>query len=231
MARYLRTKVEPRLFRDVKKLLDLSPETWVRLIDEVEKIEIRREFSHGDQLTSAIRTILIEKNQDEKTIADINNIIHGLVFLSVSSSKSPNDFVDELIVEFKNREYELEDDHKIDLFHENLVKLLSASALFLNVKASTLAGDYERIYSESKVITDIRPIFKNSKPDSPVGHVVIHTLKITSQAKFEEQDYYFSMSELDLIDLHDQILRAQQKSKMLEKSLGNSLGTNVESQQ
>ena len=57
-------------------------------------------------------------------------------------------------------------------------KLLNIETLNTVSKASRLQRDGERLFCAAKVLSDIRPIFKNNPSLPPAGAVITHTLKI-----------------------------------------------------
>jgi len=91
-----------------------------------------------------------------------------------------------------------------------LVNLVESPALQKSTKAIELRTSHERILTDSRIVSDIRPVF----PDGEVGErieaaMVNHTLRLSYRAtEGDPQDLYIALDTDDLKRLHKQIERA-----------------------
>jgi hypothetical protein len=103
-------------------------------------------------------------------------------------------------------------------FKEWLIKILiNENEFFLEIKAKHLAFEREKILTNIKIITDIRPIeYKNIK-DSKY-FTIIHNLSIEYFQAEERKEVYIALDIKDLFKLKDEIIKAE---KMKENILDN----------
>ncbi|VXD11350.1 hypothetical protein PL8927_140115 [Planktothrix serta PCC 8927] len=82
-------------------------------------------------------------------------------------------------------------------------------------KARILLSEYERLYLKAKIITDVRPIFKEELSDSVEGTLIIHLLKLNYLDKSGEKEFFIALDESDLKELEEQVKKAQEQKKSL----------------
>jgi hypothetical protein len=98
-------------------------------------------------------------------------------------------------------------------------KLLSIKTLTAISKAARLQRDGERLYCESKILSDMRPVFGPDPTASPVGAVLTHTLKLVYHLGKEHKEFHVVLDSDDLESLNDVIIRARFKDKSLRNFL------------
>lgn len=106
-------------------------------------------------------------------------------------------------------------------FSSHLKKLLSVESLTLAAKALGLRGDYQRSYCDSRILTDIRPIF-GSPTEKPVGAFVEHTLKIEYHENGEHKEFYVVLDNGDLGKIRKVLDRAESKAAALKSIIRES---------
>jgi hypothetical protein len=137
----------------------------------------------------------------------------------VSPEKLANDVVE--AIQHKKHEFGFSADGP---FQERLTKLLSLNTFdVIAVKAKELQTQCERTYCDSRVLTDIRPVFGETITD-PTAMVLIHTLKIGfhDASSSSHKDIYIALDEADILDLKQALERAEQKSKSLKAVLNKA---------
>ena len=98
--------------------------------------------------------------------------------------------------------------------------LLNSGKLDLLGKASALTLDHEHFLWESRIMTDIRPVFGSDPAGSPSGATIAHTLKLTyADDNNQRRDFYVAMDAVDLRNLQDALHRAEKKSGSLKSML------------
>ncbi len=100
-----------------------------------------------------------------------------------------------------------------------LEKLMNIETLRAVSKGARLQRDGERLYCESKVLSDIRPVFSADATAPPVGGVLTHTLKLAYHEGSNHKEFHLILDSEDLIALHEVILRAQEKDSTLRDLL------------
>lgn len=104
---------------------------------------------------------------------------------------------------------------------QRLQRLLSLDSLATAAKGKDLQTEQEHVYVGSRILTDLRAIFRESPDESPLGMVLFHILKLTyfERGAGRPQDFYLALDDGDLRNLKQAIERAETKSKTLRSSL------------
>lgn len=108
-----------------------------------------------------------------------------------------------------------------DVFRERLLDLLGLEPLTVIAKAGGLSLETEHSLRETRVLTDIRPIFEPDNPQAPpTGAVIIHTLKITYRDDGRSKDFFVTLDASGVRELSEQLERANAKAESLKSVLG-----------
>ncbi|MHC5936690.1 hypothetical protein [Nostoc sp.] len=113
---------------------------------------------------------------------------------------------------------------QIERFKGRLSSLLTALesisfSLDILDKASDLLIEHERIFSDSRIVTDIRPVFDSKTERKVEAAILIHTLKIKYRDAEGAKEFYVALDSDDLNNLHDQIVIAIDNRDALESVL------------
>lgn len=101
-----------------------------------------------------------------------------------------------------------------------LNRLLNTNkALILSVKGEELAFNRERLLNETRILTDVRPVFGENGSEEIKASVLLHTLRLTFYQNNSKAIEYFALDDTDLEQLKVQIERAQKKRKSVEEML------------
>lgn len=92
----------------------------------------------------------------------------------------------------------------------SLLKALESIAFSLDIsdKASNLLIEHERIFSDSRIVTDIRTVFDSETERKVEAAILIHTLRIQYRDAEGIKEFYVALDSDDLDNLHDQIVIA-----------------------
>lgn len=88
-------------------------------------------------------------------------------------------------------------------------------------KANDVLTEHQRTFCEARVLSDVRPIFP-ADLKSPQGAVIVHTLKIEYHENGDHKEFYVALDTNDIEALKDVVLRAEEKSAVLEKFIQQS---------
>ena len=105
---------------------------------------------------------------------------------------------------------------------ERLHKILGIDSLLITSKAITIFTDYQRTLHGSKILTDLRYVFKVDPEDEPYGAVIVHLLKLTFHEDTEHKEFFVAMDDNDLRHLKDVIIRAEKKARTLKRKLDSA---------
>ena len=104
-------------------------------------------------------------------------------------------------------------------FSNFLIQLLKNNEIGLVAKALKLSLEYEKVYCESKIYTDIRPVFSNpelTEKDIP-RFITSHSIKISYHKDEQHQDIFIAgLNTKDLKELKEQIIRAEEKEEKIK---------------
>ena len=161
---------------------------------------------------------LFQNLQEDQLVKDLDDFIQKFV----------NSFVEEYKLE---KEPTIEDfDLKVLKLQEFLGLILASNEnLYYIERARKLLIERGRLVGNTRIITDIRPIFKEEKIDEPEYCLIIHNLRIEYTKDFKNtQRSFYALDHEDLIHLQEQIKRAldkeQEMSKICKKAGLNNLG-------
>ncbi len=107
-----------------------------------------------------------------------------------------------------------------DRFRNRLLELLGIDALSTVARAGGLLLENEHSLRQTRIITDIRPIFESEKPQAPpAGAVIVHMLKISYWADNEVKNFFVALDTNDVRELSEQLARANSKAESLKSAL------------
>jgi hypothetical protein len=117
------------------------------------------------------------------------------------------------------------DEGERDVLAARLDLLLRIPAIRLSAHAYDLVTEYERIYHEARILTDIRPVFDPADAEvaAPKAAVVMASLKIEHHASGTgvSSDFY-AMDRTDLLQLRETVDRALKKVERIQLMLAES---------
>jgi len=114
---------------------------------------------------------------------------------------------------------ELFDDRSKILFKERLFAVLnSENSLSLAHKILDTTRNQERLFLESRILTDIRTIFKSDLVE-PLGAAITQVLKIEYLESNQRKDFFVALEPEDIEQLYSQLNRARQKADSLKSML------------
>jgi hypothetical protein len=209
-----------RIPKNVRKgfaILLKTPQTKIdSLILELSKIP-------KGLLPSDISNYLSKKKVYSKEDAsEIVTVLLSLFRLKESETKS----LSEIAIKVQDALNETEDisPKPNENFITNLVKLLSLKTLGMTSKAFGLMMEYEKTYVESRIITDVRPVFSDDLEESIDMGVIVHNLKIEYHTgKSTHEEIYIALDCNDLRKLKEQLVRAEKKEKAIKSNFSKNI--------
>lgn len=108
-------------------------------------------------------------------------------------------------------------------FERRLAALLEFdSVLGVTSKAIDVMRDHERIFTHSRVLTDMRPIFEVDLEKGPAAVVIVHMLKIQYADLDGTHEFFVALDSIDLEELRQQLDRAEKKGKSIKLMLNRA---------
>lgn len=149
-------------------------------------------------------------------LIDIVGTLYTLYRVRDVIEDSPSGFLSSLIEGIRvSPEFDFLQDNNLTLLRNRFQELLSIPALNMLSKASRLQREGERLYCDSTIFSDIRPVFGEDVKSRPTGAVITHTLKFGYHEGGEHHEFFLVLDEEDLNSLQETIKRAQTKGETL----------------
>jgi hypothetical protein len=111
----------------------------------------------------------------------------------------------------------------------DLTVLLGSPTLVALSKTVDLRTSYERILSDFRIITDIRPIFGAEVEEKIESAIVTHVARITYATADSVQECFVGLTHRDLLDMREKVERALTKEKRAHDFIEHRGGRVLES--
>jgi len=197
-----------------KILSNLSEVDFKKLLNALSKI-------NRGTLPDKLSTSLSEEANIEKNIAsEIAKILFSIYSLKERFGDNTSEVTDELSLALKNSDVDLGKKNKWDRLEERLKKMLSFDQTIGNTfKALKLLSEYDKIFVDSKIVTDIRPSFNDQDNMSTNTALIVHNLKVEYHKDDGHEEIYLALDSSDLDELKRQIERAKKKEDKIKDTL------------
>jgi hypothetical protein len=168
-------------------------------------------------LLSSIVSRLSEKLA-EKSATELSILVDTIIFFcyTIPSDRelmSLQEVVDQIVSDLK--ELSITHDHQYEILKDRLKVILGTKLLSNLNKATSLVQESQNIFSDVRIISDIRPIFGEDVHNQPVGAFVIHNLRISYVSNERRQEIYFALDSQDIEIMIKELTRAKDKTEQL----------------
>lgn len=199
------------------KIRDLDRESAHELIAALQKVP---STINVDSLSSAVAAMV-----DTIAVSDVEEIVPAtlsLHSLKESLQLSVPEVAEGLALGMEELPFERlrSSPEQRDALRDRLAELLNTGSLGVIARAGRLSLENERSLTETRIVTDIRPIFERETPQArPTGAVIIHTLKISYRADNDSKEFFVTLDANDVRELSEQLERADLKAGSLKAVL------------
>ncbi|HEV7405933.1 MAG TPA: hypothetical protein VGO11_23510 [Chthoniobacteraceae bacterium] len=149
-------------------------------------------------------------------------MLHNMYSSRASSEVPVDEFADAVLratVAFEPSGSRLTDDERNGA-RNFLKEALSMDDTFgVSAKALSVSLDQERLFTECRILSDIRPVFGDDIDSAPKATVIIHKLRINYNEGGELRHFYVSLDAEDLEALKSSVERALKKDAGLKAFL------------
>jgi hypothetical protein len=107
-------------------------------------------------------------------------------------------------------------------FVGRLRSLISLESLMVIAKARELQTEHGHVFLNGRIITDLRPVFRGSPDESPLGMVLLHILKLSyldRESEGKRSAFFIALDESDIAALKRLLERAETKASTLRSKL------------
>ncbi|WP_143046454.1 hypothetical protein [Trichormus sp. NMC-1] len=183
---------------EVHPFVDIDSLVW-EISPKIEEVPI----DDLQEILKAIRSIYSLRIQENLKNSEI---ITGLVN-AVSS--------DDTFSEFSSQE--------LAHFQQRLTKILAIDgSISISSQAISLLQDYDSIFLNSRIITDVRPVFKTETKEGIAGALVVHTLKIAYQDASGSKEFYVALDSTDVKKLQEQLSQSLIEADVVQSMLNKA---------
>lgn len=200
--------------RPLARLLALPKEGTKLMIEGLRHMEPTLDISKSEFASK----VAAAASQAPGETEDIFRMIQSLYLARAARGASIADFVDALCVaaESLNLPELKPKDGDWSQFKQDLTELLSLDqSLGLSAKAVDIQREHQRVYCDARVLTDLRPVFKDDVSEAPLAGVIVHTLRISYHEGRRLEQLFVAMDREDLEELEDLVRRALAKEDSL----------------
>jgi hypothetical protein len=197
------------IVEDVRVLLGLPPEVKERLVSLFETAPL---FAPASSLVPIVQEAIGASNYRSGRIL--------LAILSAVSYVEPPEWTTQRVAEeiVKAEELEISAERR-ESSRDFLVGMMELPPIITSAKASDLITEYERIFGDARIVTDIRPVFMEDPHEMSSGAVIVSTLKIQYQDSRGASSFYVALDTQDLEALKKVVDRALSKIETVKAEL------------
>ncbi len=208
--------VPDRYLMGIAKIINIDDNAFNALLSVLSKTEPTIDF---DKYKSEIVNQLGEPEQ-----GDLIDAMLSLYGACTGLDISRNDFVEDLYKAIQeSRREELQFSPEIgDRFKDRLLKLLGNDQFAELMKAAEIQSEQNHIFLESRILSDIRPIFGPDVEATPIGGIVTHNLNICYSKGRMRKEFFVAMDNNDIEQLLAVLNRAKKKADSLKKMIDES---------
>lgn len=154
---------------------------------------------------------------------DLHLLLKTIFSLHVTYSYSRrklNIFVNDIVNAIKTNEEYSEKFASTDWikFRGMLETLFAIAPLACLAKAADIVAEHAYIFSSSRVLTDIRPVF-GSDESTLSALFISHQLKLSYYNESEERELFLALDDEDIDSLIETLRRAQKKAKTIKATV------------
>lgn len=196
------------------KLVKLSDEDVARLCSTLETVPVHP--FRGEAVTTQISQVVgIPSSEARDSAAILLSLYFTLAQTKESLSSFAKTIIDALVDSAPTSE-----GLEAERWTSNLVKLLGVRSLYVRQNALSLLYENENLFTNARILTDLRPVFHESKSEqaaveNPSGFLLTHTLKIGYQNINGDGEIFIALDSDDLETLLAAIGRAKDKAAIL----------------
>lgn len=212
MAKY---RIPEQFISGFKELSSLKKDLTYKISDILKKLDI------GDGPETLAKKLSDIKDLSKLDLSLISFTIFSLI--SLAQKENIEHLVNDLTQAYSLKNKEAKKD-KITNLKNNLITILnSIDKINLTFKAIELQSEYDKIFTDCRVISDIRLIFLDKLDESPKQALVIHNLKMEYQQDEKIKESFFALDLDDLMKLKEQIERAIEKEKIIKGKINQEI--------
>ncbi|MFN9616363.1 MAG: hypothetical protein ACK55Q_14240 [Dolichospermum sp.] len=201
-----------------KLLISIDEKTVQSFIDSFQQAQPLQINDLVSVVTSRVNTLTKKEVKDViETLISIHNLRD---YLQENNDASTNEVIEKISQAVEDdEELEITDEQRQE-FESRLVNFLGLdNILSFRSKSIEVIRDHERLFQNSRIHTDMRPVFESGLEDSPAGVAIVNMLKIEYLDLDGKHEFFVALDANDLKQLREQLDIADRKVKAIELML------------
>lgn len=220
MTNLAELSVPPRHRAHLGRLADLSSEERSQLVEALTALPA---FTAMPDVAERLKAVITSE-----TIEEARALAEALIALSAQRAVwSARDLAARVA---RSEDLAVTEDRR-DSFADFLAELIEAKALVTMGKAIDVMTEHAHVYQSARLMTDIRPIFRDEPDAKPTGAALIGLLVLNHTTNGRRQSIHVAMDRADLHELRTVVDRAITKMDSLRSFLDKAELTNFEYEQ
>lgn len=208
-------RIPPGGYKGLKIFQGLQPDALKELINALNRSPLS--FDRDEYVKSVIEAVS-KISQD-----DLDPLLRTIFSLHVTythSDKTIHSFLDDVVDTIKASDQYEENFSSTDWtkFRESFENIFALEPLICLSKAVDIVSEHACLYSDSRVLTDIRPVFGPSETTISALFIT-HSLKLEYFDATEERELYIALDDDDIKELIETLLRAQRKAQTIKATV------------
>jgi hypothetical protein len=213
----LNLKVPKSLASDLESLASLGNDALSALVDRLQAHE-------GCIFKPAELRTMIDKAIAPPDAETVENVLMGLSALRRRSDASVEEILDGLSRGIAQYGWDAALQEGWDKIQPSLLLLLQQPSIVVTAKAVDLLYDYDHFFVGAKILSDLRPVFDDTKSQI-VGATINHTLRMEfSDASGKQTDMSLVVNLDDIERLKKSCIDALKKGRTIESEIKEKWG-------
>jgi hypothetical protein len=218
-------RIPSRYYKAINLLLRLNEEETLQL---VKAINGTPPLITKKDVCSHIEQQLPHLNDDE--LSQIIDFLISVNDFKVHSGLTNEEAVVQLSNALIDEELQLSDGKTLEEIHSRISVFLDAKGqINLISKIRSVYSEHEKIFVDSRILTDVRPVFDEDITLIPAA-LIVHTLKLDYIQDDEKKTFFVALDDEDIENLRQDLTRAEKKAKLIRNEIKSTRIKFVEQQ-
>lgn len=202
----------------LQKLAALSDEAFVKFASALDKISaIIKPRRMTERIAEHVPDLPLED------VRDIVYVVMALHSVRLSNNMKVDQFINDVRETIDRSGRKLSEDTNKNILLQRIVSVLSNKSLLVAAKATQVQRQHGSVFGNSRILTDMRPIFSDDEPMKLEGALLVHIMKFTYFGDSGDmKEFYLALDSDDLKDIRKDLDKAEEKAKILRQHMTSS---------
>jgi hypothetical protein len=205
----------PELVSNVKTIADLDDETLSKTL-EVLRSETASLYPSEIASTLSDKIHGLGRSRADAAVS----CIIALELARASTGVATNDLITEIVSAAVTERSDEPKRERLTMWFRDAIGI---EPLIISAKGMSVSQDCEHPFLDSRIITEIRPVYKESgselPKEPPSAAVILHSLKLVVREDGRAKEFFLALDSADLARLKQTLERAEAKAESLQTFL------------